>query len=90
MFCIYYIVIYFLGSISEGAFTSQQSLEKINLHGNLLTSLDGGAFRGLSNLRELNIGHNKLKKLNSDVFLGKNAYEQFFIIQVHFTYGLFC
>lgn len=61
-----------LGNIEKEAFSTQPTIERIDLMENLITSIAGRAFYGLSKLQYINLAFNKINHLNSDVFEGKN------------------
>lgn len=65
------IEIHFTVSLPRGAFsTLGESLYRVDLSENELTSMDDGAFSSLKNLLYLNVSHNHLTRFNSDVFKG--------------------
>lgn len=60
----------------QASFVSQKTLEEIDLHGNMISTIEGGAFIGLSDLLTLDLGRNRLSKFNSDVFQGAENLEK--------------
>ncbi|XP_055298142.1 transforming growth factor beta activator LRRC32 isoform X2 [Sitodiplosis mosellana] len=62
--------------VRSEAFTSQPSLERIDLRYNRISTIDGGAFGGLTSPKEIYLAGNRLILLNSDVFEGASSLEK--------------
>ena len=68
-----------ISSLSVGDFAGLNSLERLLLNGNHLTSLPADLFDGLSNLKKLNLDHSELTSLPEDLFDGLSSLEYLYL-----------
>ena len=70
----------FAASLPRGAFSSFESIFKVDLSNNGLNHMEDGALIGMENLQQLSIAQNDLSRFNSDVFKGENL---LYIVNTH-------